>query len=100
MLMAVDPPKLLVRFREADGPLGVTRGTLREMAQALGVDETSAIHYALAQLKERVLPAYEQDDGPLTARQLREARSLVSQQRKPTSSLFGAAPRRKPKDKA
>lgn len=98
--MAIESPKLLVRFRESDGPLGVTRDTLREMAQALGVDETSAIHYALAQLKQHVLPAYEQDEGPLTATQLRKARSLVSQQRKPTSALFGPAPRRKPKGTA
>ena len=87
--------KLLVRFRELDGPLGVTRDTLRDVARSLGVDETAAIHLALVQLADRVLPRYERDDGPLTAAQLRDARSLVSQEREPTSTLFGTTARQR-----
>jgi len=93
--------KLLVRFRELDGPLGVTRDTLRKLARSLGVDETAAVHLALVQLSDKVLPRYERDGGLLTAAQLREARSLVSQNREPTSSLFGTTERqRAPKKKA
>lgn len=87
--------KLLVRFRELDGPLGVTRDTLRKLARSLGVDETAAVHLALVQLSDKVLPRYERDGGLLTAAQLREARSLVSQAREPTSSLFGTTARRR-----
>ena len=93
--------KLLVRFRELDGPLGVTRDTLRKLARSLGVDETAAVHLALVQLSDKVLPRYERDGGLLTAAQLREARSLVSQDREPTSTLFGTTARqRAPKKKA
>jgi hypothetical protein len=93
--MPSDAQKLLVRFREVDSPLGVTRDTLRRLATSLGVDETAAIHLALSQLSERVLPRYAPDDGPLTAVQLKDARSLVSQARKPTSSLFGTTTRQR-----
>jgi len=75
--------------------LGVTRDTLRSVASSLGVDETAAIHLALVQLADKVLPRYERDDGLLTAAELREARSLVSQDREPTSSLFGTTARQR-----
>jgi hypothetical protein len=91
--------KLLVRFREQDGPLGVTRDTLRKLASSLGVDETAAIHLSLVQLADKVLPRYERDAGLLTAAQLREARSLVTQERKPTSSLFGTTGRQQARKK-
>jgi hypothetical protein len=93
--MPSDAEKLLVRFRELDGPLGVTRDTLRKLARSLGVDETAAVHLALVQLSDKVLPRYERDGGLLTAAQLREARSLVSQDREPTSSLFGTTARQR-----
>ena len=93
--MPSDAEKLLVRFRDTDGPLGVTRATLRKVAKKLGVDETAAVHFALAQLSERVLPRYERDAGKLTATQLATARSLTSQDREPTSSLFGTTARQR-----
>jgi hypothetical protein len=49
----------------------------------------------LVQLTGNVLPRYERDAGPLTAAQLREARSLVSQNCRPTSSLFGTTERQR-----
>lgn len=91
--------KLLVRFRDQDGPLGITRDTLRDLARTLGVDETAAIHLSLVQLADKVLPRYERDAGLLTAAQLRDARSLVSQDRKPTSSLFGTTARQQARKK-
>ena len=98
--MPSDAEKLLVRFRELDGPLGVTRDTLRKLSRSLGVDETAAIHLALVQLSDRVLPRHERDGGLLSAAQLRDARSLVSQEREPTSSLFGTTARRRAHTKA
>jgi hypothetical protein len=39
-------------------------------------------------LIDELLPRYDADKGPLTAKQLKLARSLVSQDRIPTSALF------------
>lgn len=93
--MPSNAEKLLVRFREQDGPLGITRDTLRKLAGSLGVDETAAIHLSLVQFADKVLPRYERDAGLLTAAQLRDARSIVSQEREPTSSLFGTTARQR-----
>ena len=57
---------LLVKFQNKDSGLGVTRDTLQRMATKLGVSETSVIHLALARLAKDTLPAYEEDDGPLS----------------------------------
>ena len=57
---------LLVRFREKDSKDGVTRRTLKNVATALGLSETEAIHRALADYAQRHVPRYERDDGPLS----------------------------------
>ena len=85
------------RYRAADGPMGVTRETTQRLAQLYGVDETAVIHLALSRLAREVLPQYEIDNGPLTPSQLAKARSLIDQNREPTSSLFGTTARRRPK---
>ena len=95
--MPSDAEKFLLRLRESDTTMGVSRDTLRKLAGALGVDETTAVHVALAQLREKVLPRYEPDEGLLTAAQLKQARSLISQDRQPTSSLFGTTARKRRK---
>ena len=69
--------QIAFRYRTADSPAGVTRGTTQRLAKALGVDETQAIHLALRQMAVRVLPQYEPDDGPLTAAQLKQIRKLA-----------------------
>lgn len=61
---------LLLKFRSKDTQFGVTRSTVRAMAAELDVSETQVIHMALAKLAPDVLPAYEADDGPLTAKQI------------------------------
>ena len=55
---------LLLKFKPKDARLGVTRGTLKAVADELGVSETSAIHVALAMLAGMVLAGYEPDEGP------------------------------------
>ena len=69
--------QIAFRYRTADSPAGVTRGTTQRLAKALGVDETQAIHLALRQMAVRVLPQYEPDEGPLTATQLKQIRKLA-----------------------
>ncbi len=70
-------PQIPFRYRNFDSPTGVTRETAKRLAERLGVDETQVIHLALHQLAVKILPQYEQDDGPLTAAQVRQIKKLV-----------------------
>ena len=67
------------RYREIDSPAGVTRDTAKRLAQTLGVDETQVIHRALRELAVKMLPQYEADDGPLTAKQISQIKRRVPQ---------------------
>lgn len=82
--------KLLLRFRPADNRLGVARATVERLAEALGLNETQVIHYALKRLATELLPAYEPDAGPLSARELRTIAKLAGGRRGKSvrSSLF------------
>jgi hypothetical protein len=71
--------QIAFRYRAVDSATGVSRKTAKRLAAQLGVDETQAIHQALHELAVRVLPQYEQDDGPLTAAQLRQIKKRVPQ---------------------
>ena len=62
---------LLLKFKQKDTVFGVTRQTLRAVADRLGLNETTTIHMALSNLAKETLPAYEPDDGPLTDAQLK-----------------------------
>ena len=83
-------PQIPFRYRNVDSPTGVTRETAKRLAQQLGVDETQAIHLALHQLAIQLLPQYEQDDGPLTAAQVRQIKKSApaAKRRSVRSSLF------------
>lgn len=82
--------KLLLRFRPSDTRLGVARSTVERLAEELGLNETQVIHYALKRLASEMLPAYEPDGGPLTARELRAIAKLAGGRRGQSvrSSLF------------
>ncbi len=75
------PPAILLRYRDRDSALGVSRDTTLKMARELGVSETQVIHYALSLLAKRTVPAYEPDEGPLSDRQLAAIRKLEPQGR-------------------
>jgi len=75
MPTAVD--SLLLKFRSKDGRFGVTRKTVKALASQLDTTETQVVHLALSKLAEELLPAYEADDGPLTARQLSNVRKMA-----------------------
>ena len=60
---------ILLRYRDADTPYGVTRKTATQLAKTLGLSETQVIHAALAHFARQNLPRYEADSGPLTAEQ-------------------------------
>ena len=65
------PSSLLLKFRARDTQFGVTRDTVRAIAQRFDLSETEVVHMALSRLAREELPAYEADDGPLTARDLK-----------------------------
>ncbi len=62
--------KLLFRYRPTDNLNGVSRTTVESLAAALGLNETQVIHYALKQLAKSLLPAYAQDGGSFTAKDI------------------------------
>ena len=65
---------LLLKFRTKNSRFGVTRETVKALANELDTTETQVVHMALSKLAEEMLPAYEADDGPLTASQLSSVR--------------------------
>ena len=71
---------ILLRYREKDSALGVSRETAISLAESLGVSETQVIHVALAQLARQTLPRYEVDNGPLTDEQYRAIEKQIPQQ--------------------
>lgn len=74
--------QIAFRYRAVDSTTGISRKTAKRLAAQLGVDETQAIHRALHELAVRVLPQYKQDDGPLTAAQVRQIKNRVPQSTK------------------
>ena len=56
---------LLLKFKAKDSPYGVTRETLKLLAEEMDVSETMVLHLAISRFAKEVLPAYEMDDGPL-----------------------------------
>lgn len=71
---------ILLRYREKDSALGVSRETATKLAESLGVSETQVIHVALAQLARQTLPRYEVDNGPLTDEQYNAIEKQVPQE--------------------
>ena len=65
---------LLLKFRRRVSKFGATRETVKAMAERFDVSETEVVHMALSRLAKDELPAYQADDGPLTARDLEELR--------------------------
>jgi hypothetical protein len=82
--------QFLLRYRESDSANGVTRATVKRIAQALGMDETQVIHFALRDLAARTLPQYEADDGMVSTQTIRKMQNAAGSVPKgaPASSLF------------
>ncbi len=94
MLSKSTTPQIAFRYRTVDSANGVTRQTVKRLADHLGLDETQVIHTALQAMAVKMLPQYEADDGPLTAVQMRQLRKHVPQGKKRSvrSSLIEAVP--------
>lgn len=88
---ATAPDALLMRFQPTDTATKVSRATLSRLAKQLGyAREAEVLHYAVRKLADEVLPHYEPDDGPLTAKQLAAVRKAAGPAKggKVSSSLF------------
>lgn len=75
--MPAPTSSLLLKFRRRDTQFGVTRETVKAMAERFDVSETEVVHMALSRMAKEVLPAYEADDGPLTAYDVRALRKIA-----------------------
>jgi hypothetical protein len=50
---------------------------VKAMAKRFDLSETEVVHMALSRLAQEELPAYEADEGPLSARDLRALRKIA-----------------------
>jgi hypothetical protein len=76
--MAASPSSLLLKFRTRDTQFGVTRETVKAMAQRFELSETEVVHLALSRMAKEELPGYEADDGPLSTGDLKALRKKAS----------------------
>jgi hypothetical protein len=74
--MPATTSSLLLKFRRRDTQFGVTRETVKAMAERFDISETEVVHMALSRLAKEELPAYEADDGPLTAHDFKDLRKI------------------------
>jgi DNA-binding MurR/RpiR family transcriptional regulator len=91
MTTAAAPDAMLMRFQPTDTATKVSRATLTRLAKQLGYKrESEVLHYAVRKLADEVLPTYEPDDGPLTAKQMAAIKKAVPQGKLKSvrSSLF------------
>ena len=93
MNMRSSADQIAFRYRTVDSSTGVTRETVKRVAERLGVDETQAIHMALHEMATKLLPQYEADDASLMVAQVRQIKKRVPQGKKRSvrSSLFEVA---------
>jgi hypothetical protein len=68
---------MLLKFRERDTEFAVSRERVKKLSAHLEMSETAVIHLALASFAKEQLPAYEPDDGPLSASSLRKIRAAA-----------------------
>lgn len=81
--------KLLLQFRQRESAHGVSRRTVSKMAGLLGFNETETTLFALARLRDQLLPAYAPDDGPISDKVIEAIKRRVPQDNfHPTKTLF------------
>jgi hypothetical protein len=88
MPSAPKPDSLLFRLRPTDSPNGISGSTLARLAAALGVPETQVIHQALRKLATETLPAYEADEGPVSAQMIKALKQRNPQRYKSVASTL------------
>lgn len=81
------PDSFLLRFKDEDGVNGISSETFENLMNATGMSKTDLVHFALVNLVEKFIPAYEQDDGPLTDAQFRMLNEISQVQQVPDDSF-------------
>ncbi|HEJ7512074.1 TPA: hypothetical protein SMG93_002641 [Klebsiella oxytoca] len=81
------PDSFLLRFKDEDGINGISSESFEKLMKATGMSKTDLMHFALANLVEKYLPAYEQDDGPLTEAQFRMLEEISQVDQVPDESF-------------
>lgn len=85
--MATDA--LLLNFKAGETVNTVSRDTVKLLAKQLGFNETQVAQFALARLREELMPAYSPDAPELSARAIKAIRAQVNQDGYvPTRSLI------------
>jgi hypothetical protein len=87
----VTTQQLLMKFKDKNTPNTVTRKTVKAMAAKLGFNETQVINYALAKLREDVLPTLPADAPELSTRAMKAIRARyrhLEAEYEPSASLI------------
>ena len=82
--------QIAFRYRTNDSATGVSRKTVKRLAELLDMSETQTLHHALRLLAVNLLPQYERDDAALTTLQIEQIKEQIPQdtQKSVRSSLL------------
>lgn len=89
MPTAVKKESLLLNFAPREAKHAVSRNTVKALRDLLGFsNETQVIQYALASLRDQMMPRYQADNGPVPEKMLEHIRKAVSQRTEGGKSLL------------
>ena len=71
--------QIAFRYRAHDSATGVSRKTVKRMAELLDMSETQTLHHALRLLAVNLLPQYERDDAALTTLHIEQIKEQIPQ---------------------
>ena len=74
--------QILLAFKQQDTPTGVTRETVKQMAEATGLNETALMYMGRAKRAQDAVPEYGRDDGPLTSGQTKALQQEANETRR------------------
>ena len=82
--------QIAFRYRTHDSATGVSRKTVKRLAELLDMSETQTLHHALRLLAVNLLPQYERDDAALTTLHIEQIKEQSPQgsQKSVRSSLL------------
>ncbi len=89
MPAAAKKESLLLNFAPHEAKHAVSRQAVKALRDLLGFsNETQVIQYALASLRDQMMPRYKADNGPVPDEMLEHIRQSVSQSTKGGKSLL------------
>lgn len=89
MSTATKKESLLLNFASQEAKHAVSRKSVKALKDLLGFsNETQVIQYALASLRDQMMPRYEADNGPVPDAMLEHIKGAVSQSTRGGKSLL------------